>query len=59
MMRHSSNVTNSNLHFKEMPIDVKIRDKFIKQMGSVLNLDKMQFWSFPETFIHILLGVLY
>jgi len=59
MTRRSNDVTNPNLRFKEMPIDVEIRDRFIKRTGNVLNPDKMQFWSFPETFVHVPLGVPY
>jgi hypothetical protein len=59
MTRRSNEVANLNLRFKEMPIDVEIRDRFIKQTGNVLNLDKMQFWSLPETFLHVPLGVAY
>ena len=41
MTRRSNDVANPNLRFKEMPIDVEIRDKFIKRTGSVLNPDKI------------------
>jgi len=57
MTRRSNDVANSNLRFKEMPIDVEIRDRFIEQTGSVLNPDKMQFWSLPENLLHVPLGV--
>lgn len=57
MTRRSNDVTNLNLRFKEMPIDIEIRDRFIKQTGNVLNADKMKFWSFPETFVHVPLGI--
>jgi len=57
MTRQSNDVANLNLRFKEMPLDVEIRDRFIKQTGDVLNPDKMQFWSLPESFLHVPLGV--
>ena len=59
MMRCSNDITNLSLRFKKMPIDVEIWDRFIKQMGDMLNLDKMKFWSLPETFVHVPLGVPY
>jgi hypothetical protein len=59
MTRRSNDVVNLNLRFREMPIDVKIRDRFIERTGGVLNPDKMQFWSLPETFVHIPLGLPY
>ena len=59
MTRRSNDVANLSLRFKEMPINVEIRDRFIKGTGSVLNPDKMQFWSLPKTFVHVPLGVLY
>jgi hypothetical protein len=31
----------------------------IKQTGSVLNPDKMQFWSLPEAFVHVPLSIPY
>ena len=59
MTRRSNDVANLSLRFKEMPIDVEIRDRFIKQTGSVLIPEMMQFWSLPETFVHVPLGVSY
>jgi hypothetical protein len=59
MTRRSNDVVNLNLRFSERPIDVEIRDRFIERTGSVLNPDKMQFWSLPETFVHVPLGLPY
>lgn len=59
MTRRSNDVANLSLRFKEMPLDVEIWDRFIKRTGNVLNPDKMQFWSLPETFVHVPLGVPY
>jgi hypothetical protein len=59
MTRRSKDVANSNLRFKETPIDVEIRGRFITRTGGVLNPDKMQFWSFPETSVHVPLSVPY
>ncbi|KAF8227056.1 hypothetical protein L208DRAFT_1406105 [Tricholoma matsutake] len=57
MTRRSDNVDNLNLRFKEMPIDVEIRDRFIAQTGNVLDPGKMKFWSLPENVVHVPLGL--
>lgn len=56
MTRRSDNVDNPNLRFKEMPIDVEVRDRFIAQTGNVLDPRKMKFWSLPENVLHVPLG---
>ena len=53
MTRYSPDVDNPRLRFKEMPIDIEIRDRFIAQTGNVLDPRKMKFWSLPENDLRI------
>ncbi|KZP19951.1 hypothetical protein FIBSPDRAFT_862178 [Athelia psychrophila] len=53
MTRHSKDVDNPRLRFREMPIDKEIRDRFIEKTGGVLDPAKMRFWSFPETSLYV------
>ena len=48
---------NPKLRFKEMPIDLEVRDRFIAQTGNVLDPKKMKFWSLPENVLHVPLGL--
>jgi hypothetical protein len=57
MTKKSPQVTNHNLRFREMPIDVEIRDRFIGQTGNMLDTNKMKFWSLPEYALHVPLGI--
>jgi hypothetical protein len=57
MTRRSDDMDNPNLRFKEMPIDVEIRERFIAQTGNVLDPRKMKFWSLPENVLHVPLGL--
>lgn len=51
--RHSKEVHNGNLRFKECLVDKRIRDKFIKDTGDVLSEGKMKFWSLPENYLQL------
>jgi hypothetical protein len=53
MTRRSTDVENPKLRFKEMPIDVEVRDRFIAETGNVLDPKKMKFWSLPETHVRV------
>ena len=55
----SPDVNNPNLRFKEMPVDVEIRDRFNTQTGNVLDPEKMKFWSLPEDALHAPLGFIF
>lgn len=55
--RRSKDVGNSNLRFKETSVDIEVRDKFIAQAGGALHAEKMEFWSFPETFVRVPLEI--
>ena len=57
MTRRSDDLPNPKLRFKEMPIDIEIRDRFIKQTGNVLDPSKLKFWSLPENVLHFSLGI--
>jgi hypothetical protein len=46
-------VNNANLRYKESAKDMEIRDRFIEQTGNVLNKSKMNFWSLPENYLHL------
>ncbi|KIJ13207.1 hypothetical protein PAXINDRAFT_100809 [Paxillus involutus ATCC 200175] len=48
MTKRSNELRNEKARFKEMPIDIEIRDRFIKETGNVLDPNKMKFWSLPE-----------
>ncbi|GLB37016.1 hypothetical protein LshimejAT787_0400670 [Lyophyllum shimeji] len=52
MTRRSDDVSNPRLRFKEAPLDLEIRDRFIEQTGNVLDPSKMKFWSLPENVLH-------
>jgi Fe-S-cluster formation regulator IscX/YfhJ len=57
MTRRSPDVDNPKLRFKEMAIDVEIRDRFIAQTSNVLDPKKMRFWSLPENVLQLPLGL--
>ncbi|KAM6495592.1 hypothetical protein JOM56_008298 [Amanita muscaria] len=57
MTRRSEDLPNPKLRFKEMPIDIEIRDRFVKQTGNVLDPSKMKFWSLPENVLHFSLTI--
>ncbi|TFY73575.1 hypothetical protein EWM64_g10437 [Hericium alpestre] len=54
MTRYSAEKDNwKTLRFREMPIDIEIRNMFIAYTGNVLDPQKMHFWSTPETYLHL------
>lgn len=57
MTRRSDDLPNPKLRFKEMPIDIEVRDKFVKETGNVLDPSKLKFWSLPENVLHFSLGI--
>ena len=59
MTKSSPHVDNANLRFREMPIDIEVRDRFIARTGNVLDPSKMKFWSLPEYALHVPLGIPY
>jgi hypothetical protein len=59
MTRRSNNVENARLRFKESPVDMEVRDRFIAQTGNVLDPRKMKFWSLPEDVVQVPLGLPY
>jgi hypothetical protein len=53
MTKSSPDMDNPKLRFKEMPIDVEVRDRFIAETGNVLDPKKMKFWSHPENILRV------
>jgi hypothetical protein len=57
MTRRSNDVVNPKVRFKEMPIDIETRNRFILETGNVLDPRKMKFWSLPENALHFSLVI--
>jgi hypothetical protein len=53
--KYSPNLNDLDIRnkcFKERPLDMEIRDRFIAQTGNVLDPKKMKFWSLPQGVLH-------